>query len=168
MKGGLKLNEALYKEIKTRLGHVTHRLNALEKEYNGLLTEQTHLKELEALYKDMDYDPIEEERRVTSAMLHIAATEEVVPYVGCKAKGRSIYDDPIEAVFTTSQPPLAFWQIVKMLREITGKNEKELTNKNVGQIMKQQIRKGKIQRLEKGFYTWTGDNKIATTSTIPD
>jgi hypothetical protein len=170
MKGGLKLNEALYKGLFTRLEQVSNRLTALEKERSILLTEKTHLKDLITIYKNMEYDSIEEERRVTSAMLKEEAAPAKEPatrqWGGARHRGVSMYDEPIETIFKTMKNPINIQDITQELNTLMNRND--IPTKQTITTLQKFIKRGTVTRIRQGFYTWTGDNKIATTSTIPD
>lgn len=155
------MNE-LFKSVQNRLELVNHRMEALQKEFAFLEAEQIHLKELAKLYKDMDYDPIEEERRVTSALLQVAATKEKSNRGGNRPKGISIFDEAIEIIFKSYPNPISSQRITDELINLMGVSKKQM-----GSILNYQIKHKRITRIGYGQYIWTGGSRNAGTEAIP-
>jgi hypothetical protein len=150
----------LYKEIKLRLEQVTNRLVALEAERVNLQLEQTNLSELEKLYKKLEYDSITEERRVTANLLQVMSRT----HSGGREKGNSQYDEAIKTIFENPKAILSLKYITRALYDLTGK---DLNNKNVDQILRNQRSKGIIKRVGPGQYQLGSENN-AGTETIPE
>lgn len=155
-------------ELKTRAEQIQNRLKALMEETSNLNLEYAHVEPLLRHYLALGYDPIEEERRVTKAILDIPdpAKEPAKPkHYGGKPKGTSQYDIPIQIIFEEANgEPRTTQEIHKSLILLTGKN---ITATNSWQVVKQQVLKGNLKQSAWGQYTWIGGKFDARTTPVP-
>ena len=106
----------ILKELKTREELINNRLAALQTEATNLTNELNHIQVLIKYYDQLEYDSIEEERRVTQAFF--TENKFKTRYIPNR-KGQSKYKEMFEAIFTDNKS-YNFTAIKKMLEDLTG------------------------------------------------
>ena len=87
----------MLKELKIREELISNRLAALQTEATNLTDELSHVQALVKYYDKLEYDSIEEERRVTQALSKLKTR--YIP----NRKGQSKYKEMFEAIFTDNK-----------------------------------------------------------------
>jgi len=105
----------ILKELKIREELISNRLAALQTEATNLTDELSHVQALVKYYDKLEYDSIEEERRVTQAL-----NKSKTRYIPNR-KGQSKYKEMFEAIFTDNKS-YSFTTIKKMLEDLTGES----------------------------------------------
>ena len=103
----------MLKELKIREELISNRLAALQTEATNLTDELSHVQALVKYYDKLEYDSIEEERRVTQALNKLKTR--YIP----NRKGQSKYKEMLEAIFTDNKSH-NFTAIKKMLEDLSG------------------------------------------------
>ena len=103
----------MLKELKIREELISNRLAALQIEATNLTNELNYVQTLVKYYDKLEYDPIEEERRVTQA-LNKPKTRSIP-----NRKGQSKYKKMFEVIFTDDKS-YSFTTIKKMLEDLIG------------------------------------------------
>ena len=105
----------ILKELKIREELISNRLAALQTEATNLTDELSHVQALVKYYDKLEYDSIEEERRVTQAL-----NKSKTRYIPNR-KGQSKYKEMFEVIFTDDKS-YSFTTIKKMLEDLTGES----------------------------------------------
>ena len=103
----------MLKELKIREELISNRLAALQTEATNLTNELSHVQALVKYYDKLEYDSIEEERRVTQALSKLKTR--YIP----NRKGQSKYKEILETIFTDDKS-YNFTAIKKMLEDLSG------------------------------------------------
>lgn len=103
----------ILKELKIREELISNRLAALQIEATNLTNELNHVQALVKYYDKLEYDSIEEERRVTQAL-----NKSKTRYIPNR-KGQSKYKEMFKAIFIDNKS-YNFTAIKKMLEDLSG------------------------------------------------
>ena len=115
----------MIKNLENRSVLVKSRLIAIDKEKEGLIIEDTALDNLIAHYKNLEYDSIEEERRVTAAFTKEKSSSKVIK------KGTSKYDEVFKTIFEEFKDGLNMTMLRKHTIDLTGVEVSPATIYNV-------------------------------------
>ncbi len=132
----------ILKELKTREELINNRLAALQTEATNLTNELNHIQALIKHYDQLEYDSIEEERRVTQALNKFKTR--YIP----NCKGQSKYKEMLEAIFTDNKS-YNFTAIKKMLEDLTGE---PMNPGKTYTAIRWAIDNGLIKKVARGLY----------------
>jgi len=132
----------ILKELKIREELISNRLAALQIEATNLTNELNHVQALVKYYDKLEYDSIEEERRVTQALNKFKTRR--TP----NRKGRSKYKEMLEAIFTDGKSH-NFTAIKKMLEDLTGE---PMNPGKAYRAIQWAVDNGLIEKVAKGLY----------------
>lgn len=132
----------MLKELKKREEQINNRLAALQTEATNLTDELSHVQALVKYYDKLEYDPIEEERRVTQAL-----NKPKTHYIPNR-KGQSKYKEMLEAIFTDDKN-YNFTTLRKMLEELTGE---PMNPGKAHRAIQWAVDNGIAKKVDKGLY----------------
>lgn len=119
------MNKTLFENLETRYNQVQNRLNALDLEKEMLIQEQEALKTLLPVYRKFidNYDPIEEERRMTAMITNLTNMSKKRngkkrPWGNACNKGKSRYDELFKIIFETTNKPLTAKEVLNKCHEL--------------------------------------------------
>ena len=132
----------ILKELKIREELINNRLTALQIEATNLTNELNHVQALVKYYDKLEYDSIEEERRVTQALNKSKAR--YIP----NRKGQSKYKEMLEAIFIDNKS-YNFTTIKKMLEDLTGES---MNPGRAYRAIQWAVDNGLIEKVARGLY----------------
>jgi len=132
----------ILKELKTREELINNRLAALQTEATNLTNELNHIQALIKYYDKLEYDSIEEERRVTQAL-----NKSKTRYIPNR-KGQSKYKEMLEAIFTDNKS-YNFTAIKKMLEDLIGE---PMNPGKIHAAIQWAVDNGLIKKVARGLY----------------
>jgi len=132
----------ILKELKTREELINNRLAALQTEATNLTNELNHIQALVKYYDKLEYDSIEEERRVTQAL-----NKSKTRYIPNR-KGQSKYKEMLEAIFTDNKS-YNFTAIKKMLEDLIGE---PMNPGKIHAAIQWAVDNGLIKKVARGLY----------------
>ena len=134
----------MIKNLENRSVLVKSRLIAIDKEKEGLVIEDTALDKLITHYKNLEYDSIEEERRVTAAL----TKEDKSSNKGIK-KGTSKYDEVFKTIFAEYPNGLTMTMLRARTIDLTGV---EISPATIYNVIESAVRYGKARKENKLYY----------------
>ena len=132
----------ILKELKIREELISNRLAALQIEATNLTNELNHVQALVKYYDKLEYDSIEEERRVTQAL-----NKPKTRYIPNR-KGQSKYKEMLEAIFTDNKSH-SFTTIKKMLEDLSGES---MNPGRAHTAIQWAVDNGLIKKVARGLY----------------
>lgn len=132
----------MLKELKIREELISNRLAALQTEATNLTDELSHVQALVKYYDKLEYDSIEEERRVTQALNKLKTR--YIP----NRKGQSKYKEMFEAIFTDNKSH-NFTTIKKMLEDLSGES---MNPGRAHTAIQWAVDNGLIKKVARGLY----------------
>jgi len=132
----------MLKELKIREELISNRLAALQTEATNLTDELSHVQALVKYYDKLEYDSIEEERRVTQAL-----NKPKTHYIPNR-KGQSKYKEMLEVIFTDNKS-YSFTTIKKMLEDLSGES---MNPGRAHRAIQWAVDNGLVKKVAKGLY----------------
>ena len=132
----------MLKELKIREELINNRLAALQTEATNLTDELNHVQALVKYYDKLEYDSIEEERRVTQAL-----NKPKTRYIPNR-KGQSKYKEMLEAIFTDDKSH-SFTTIKRMLEDKSGES---MNPGKAYRAIQWAVNNGLVKKVAKGLY----------------